>query len=196
MSDENRRKIPMIKKSVRKLIDETIKTIWTKNIPHDFDEGYIINEDCLKMSFCYHLRRKLASVLRDNNLRIYTEKYFPAMRKKPDIIIAEIRNDFPENSLYSSIREEDIVALLELKFRSDTAKSTSDWIQADIKKMKDYVQKSNVQCQMYFAVIYEVECEWLHWLDRRSTNNWAAGTVTELDAGYIDGKMEYDVHTY
>lgn len=186
----------MIKKSVRKLIDETIKTIWIKNIPRDFDEGYIINEDCLKMSFCYHLRRKLASVLRDNNLRIYTEKYFPAMRKKPDIIIAEIRNDFPENSLYSSIREEDIVALLELKFRSDSSQSTSDWIQADIKKMKDYVQKSNVQCQLYFAVIYEVECEWLHWLDRRSTNNWAAGTVTELDAGYIDGKMEYEVHTY
>ena len=65
MSDENRRKIPMIKKSVRKLIDETIKTIWIKNIPRDFDEGYIINEDCLKISFCYHLRRKAVKFMNE-----------------------------------------------------------------------------------------------------------------------------------
>lgn len=64
----------MIKKSVQKQIDATTKEIWSKNIPKDFEEGYIINEDCLKMSLCYHLRRKLASVLRKNSMRIYTEK--------------------------------------------------------------------------------------------------------------------------
>lgn len=186
----------MIKKSVQKQIDATIKEIWSKSIPKDFEEGYIINEDCLKMSLCYHLRRKLASVLRENNLRIYTEKYFPSMKKKPDIIIAEIRDDFEENTLYSSIREEDVVALLELKFCSDTAKSTSDWMKEDLQKLKEYVQKSKVQCQLYFAVIYEVECEWLHWFDKRSTNNWAAGRVTELDAGMINGNMEFEVHSY
>ena len=189
-------KMPMIKKSVQKQIDATIKEIWSKNIPKDFEEGYIINEDCLKMSLCYHLRRKLASVLRENNLRIYTEKYFSGMKKKPDIIIAEIRDDFEENTLYSSIREEDVVALLELKFCSDTAKSTSDWMKEDLQKLKEYVQKSKVQCQLYFAVIYEVECEWLHWFDKRSTNNWAAGRVTELDAGMINGNMEFEVHSY
>lgn len=189
-------KMPMIKKSVQKQIDATIKEIWSKNIPKDFEEGYIINEDCLKMSLCYHLRRKLASVLRENNLRIYTEKYFPGMKKKPDIIIAEIRDDFEENTLYSSIREEDVVALLELKFCSDTAKSTSDWMKEDLQKLKEYVQKSKVQCQLYFAVIYEVECEWLHWFDKRSTNNWAAGRVTELDAGMINENMEFEVHSY
>lgn len=186
----------MIKKSVQKQIDATIKEIWSKNIPKDFEEGYIINEDCLKMSLCYHLRRKLASVLRENNLRIYTEKYFSGMKKKPDIIIAEIRDDFEENTLYSSIREEDVVALLELKFCSDTAKSTSDWMKEDLQKLKEYVQKSKVQCQLYFGVIYEVECEWLHWFDKRSTNNWAAGRVTELDAGMINGNMEFEVHSY
>ena len=189
-------KMPMIKKSVQKQIDATIKDIWNKNIPKDFEEGYIINEDCLKMSFCYHLRRKLASVLRENNLRIYTEKYWRCMKKKPDIIIAEIRDDFEENTLYSAIREEDVVALLELKFCSDTAKSTSDWMKEDLQKLKEYVQKSKVQCQLYFAVIYEVECEWLHWFDKRSTNNWAAGRVTELDAGMINGNMEFEVHSY
>lgn len=186
----------MIKKSVQKHIDATIKEIWMKNIPKDYREGYLINEDCLKMSLCYHLRRKLASVLRENNLRIYTEKYFPGMKKKPDIIIAEIRDEYPECSLYASIREEDVVAVLELKYRSDTAKSTSDWMKEDLQKLKAYVQKSKLQCQLYFAVIYEVECEWLHWMDGRSTNNWAAGRVTELDAGWIDGNIEFEVHSY
>lgn len=186
----------MIKKSVQKQIDATIKEIWMKNIPKDYKEDYLINEDCLKMSLCYHLRRKLASVLRENNLRIYTEKYFPSMKKKPDIIIAKIRDEYPEGSLYASIREEDVVAVLELKYRSDTAKSTSDWMKEDLQKLKVYVQKSKLQCQLYFAVIYEVECEWLHWMDGRSTNNWAAGRVTELDAGWINGNMEFEVHSY
>ncbi len=186
----------MIKKSVQKQIDETIKEIWLKNIRKDFAEDYIINEDCLKIALCYHLRRKLAGVLRENNLRIYTEKYFPGMRRKPDIIIAQIREDYPENNLYDSVREEDIVALLELKFRSDSAKSTSDWMRRDVQKLKEYVQKSRMQCQMYFAVVYEVDCVWLHWLDRRSTNNWASGRVTELDAGKIDGVMKFEIHSY
>ena len=186
----------MVNEEIKKKIDQTIKEIWLKNIPKDFDEGYIINEDCLKMSLCYHLRRKLASLLKENNFRIYTEKYFPGMKKKPDIIIAEMREDFEENTLYSSIREEDVVALLELKFTSDTAQSTADWMKEDLKKLKGYVQKSKLQCQLYFAVIYEIECEWLHWLDKRSTNNWAANRVTELDAGYIDGVMQYEVHSY
>ncbi len=65
-----------------------------------------------------------------------------------------------------------------------------------LKKLKDYVQKSKFQCPLYFAVIYEVECCWLHWLDKRSKNNWASGRVTELDAGWIDGIMNYEVHSY
>lgn len=81
------------------------------------------------------------------------------MKKKLDIIIAEIRDDFEENTLYASIREEDVVALLELNFFSDIAKSTSDWMKEDLQKLKEYVQKSKVQSQLYLAVIYEVECE-------------------------------------
>lgn len=196
MLERKTEKMQMIIKSVQKQIDATIKKIWSENIPKDFEEGYIINEDCLKMSLCYHLRRKLASVLRENNLRIYTEKYFSSIKKKPDIIVAEIRDEYEENTLYDSVREEDVVALLELKFCSDTAKSTSDWMKEDLQKMKKYVQKSKVQSQLYFVVIYEVECEWLHWFDKRSTNNWAAGRVTELDAGMINGNMEFEVYSY
>ena len=129
-------------------------------------------------------------------LRIYTEKYFPGIKKKPDIIIAQLRDEYEENSLYASIREEDVVALFELKFTSETAQSTADWVKDDLKKLKDYVQKSKFQCPLYFAMIYEMECCWLHWLDKRSTNNWASGRVTELDAGWIDGIMNYEVHSY
>ena len=90
----------------------------------------------------------------------------------------------------------EIGALFELKFTSETAQSAVDWMKDDLKKLKDYVQISKFQCPLYFAMIYEVECCWLHWLDKRSTTNWASGRVTELDAGWIDGIMNYEVHSY
>ena len=33
-------------------------------------------------------------------------------------------------------------------------------------------------------------------MDRRSTNNWASGYVTELDAGYINDEMRFEVNAY
>lgn len=186
----------MIKKSVQKQIDATIKEIWSKNIPKDYKEDYLINEDCLKMALCYHMRRKMATLLKENNLRIYTEKYLPELKKKPDIIIAEVKNEYKESNLYDSIHPENVVALIELKFQSDTTQSTADWIKEDIKKLKEYAGYQTLICPLYFAIIYEVDCEWLHWFDKRSTNNWAAGRVTELDAGWINGNMEFEVHSY
>lgn len=123
----------MISKEISRKIDQTIKEIWMKNIAKDFEDGYIINEDCLKMAIYYHLRRKLSAILKENDLRIYTEKYFSGIKKKPDIIIAQLRDEYEENSLYASIREEDVVALFELKFTSETAQSTADWMKDDKK---------------------------------------------------------------
>lgn len=147
------------------------------------------------MALCYHLRRKLSAILKENGLRIYTEKYFSGMKKKSDIIIVQMRDGYEGNSRYSSIREEDVATLFELKFISETAQSTADWVKDDLKKLKDYVQKSKFQCPLYFAMIYEVECCWLHWLDKRSTNNWTSGGGTELDAGWIDG-IHYEIYSY
>ena len=96
--------IPMISKEISIKIDKVIKEILMKNMPKDFSEGYIINEECLKMILCYHLRRKLSAILKENDLRIYTEKYFPGIKKKPDIIIAQLRDEYEGNSLYTSIR--------------------------------------------------------------------------------------------
>ena len=36
---------PLVNEEIKNKIDQTIKEIWLKNIPKDFDEGYIINED-------------------------------------------------------------------------------------------------------------------------------------------------------
>jgi hypothetical protein len=62
----------MVKKSVVKEIDRIIKEVWIQNIQKDYQEQYLINEDCLKMAMCYHMRRKMASLLKENNLRIYS----------------------------------------------------------------------------------------------------------------------------
>lgn len=94
----------MISKEISIKIDKVIKEILMKNMPKDFSEGYIINEECLKMILCYHLRRKLSAILKENDLRIYTEKCFPGIKKKPDIIIAQLRDEYEGNSLYTSIR--------------------------------------------------------------------------------------------
>ena len=186
----------MVKKTVTKEIDRVIKEIWMKNIPKDFNEDYLINEDSLKMAQCYHMRRKLSALLKENNLRIYTEKYFPEMRKKPDIIIAEVKKEYKENNLYDSIHPENVAALIELKFKGDMSQSTANWIREDLKKLKEYANYSGLSCPLYFGVIYEVDCEWLHWFDKRSTTNWAAGRVTELDAGWIGDKFLFEVNQY
>ncbi len=58
------------------------------------------------------------------------------MKKKPDIIIAKIRKDYAENSLYAAIREEDVAALLELKFTSDAPLSTANGMKDDVRKLR------------------------------------------------------------
>ena len=39
-------------------------------------------------------------------------------------------------------------------------------------------------------------CRAVAWPRRRSTNNWASGYVTELDAGYINDEMRFEVNAY
>ena len=34
------------------------------------------------------------------------------------------------------------------------------------------------------------------WLDHRGTEHWANGRMTELDAGYLDGVMTFEVNSY
>lgn len=90
----------------------------------------------------------------------------------------------------------DIATIIELKYDGGNAMSASDYIKTDMPKLKEYVCSLNYNCQYYFGVIYETDCEWLHWFDKRSTINWANGRLTELNAGYLGETMYFEVNSY
>lgn len=184
----------MVKKSVLQEIDRNIKYIWKNDIETDYWDDFLDKEDTLKCDLYYHMRIRMDRILRENNLRIFTEHYFPDIKYRADIVIAHY-DPSADDCIYDSIT--DIVALFELKFTGWTDKASEDWVKNDLWKFKDYLNYAGLDdCQFYFATIYEVDCEYLSWLDARSTNNWASGRVTELDSGIIDGEMLFEVHSY
>jgi len=185
------------KKSHREIIikiDKIIKEIWLNNIAQDYAEKYLLKEDCLKNSFYYHLRTRLADVMEEHNIRIFTEYYVSELGYYADLAIVQINPESEENYLKDWVTN--VIALFEFKYKGGYSKTTENVIKSDVKKLKHYVQNSVLDCQFYLAVIYETECWALNWLDKRQTNNWAANHVTELDAGFIDDKMKFEVHSY
>ena len=123
-----------------------------------------------------------------------SEFVFQELKLRADLAIVEM--DFERDSYYVGDYVSDIVAIIEIKETSGTDFSTTNWVKNDIQKFKRYLQEGHLNCQCYFAVIYEEECSTLRWMDKRTTNKWAKGYVTELDAGYIDGKMRFEVNSY
>lgn len=186
----------MVSREILAEIDYVMKDIWVKNIKADYFNNAMINEDCLKICMYYHLRRRLARIMQENNLRIFTEYYISDLKYRADMVIAQVETDSKENTLADSIKPDNIVALIELKFTCSADSATEQWVRHDIQKLKEYKQYGMTDCLFYLAVIYEVPCLWLSWMDKRSTNNWARGYVTELNAGFIDGKMEFEVNSY
>lgn len=183
----------MITKSARRAIDRVIKKVWLEEICEDYGSGRLLREASLQSSLYHHLRSYLGNVLEDNNLFIYPEFYVPELKYRADLAIVQM--DLSAGGALSQ-RVSDIAAIVELKFEGGTAQGTLDVIKADLQKLKQYAKQMDEYCQFYFGVIYETECEWLHWLDRRSTEHWANGCVTELNAGYLDGVMTFEVNSY
>ena len=184
----------MIKKSILQEIDRTIKYIWKNDIQRDYWDDFLDKEDTLKCDLYHHMRLRMDRLLRENNLRLFTEHYFPEIKYRADIVIAQYDPETDDN-LYNSIT--DIACLFELKFTGWSDEASEQWVKSDLWKFKDYIEQAGLHdCQFYFATIYEVECRYLSWLDARSTNNWANGRVTELDSGRIDGEMLFEVHSY
>ena len=184
----------MVPAEILEHIDRTIKQVWKDNISKDYSSDYMLKEDSLKCCFYYHLRRKLEKILQEYHLRIYTEYYFSDLGYRADLAIVQIDPHSEEEYLERAVI--DIIAIIELKFTANSSSATANWVKQDIKKLKNYIQNKNLSCQLYFAIIYEVECSSLAWMDKRSTNNWANGYVTELNAGYINGIMKFEVNTY
>lgn len=182
----------MIAKKAIQTIDQVIKEVWINDICEDYGKGKLLREASLQSSLYYHMRSYLKDVLDEHNLFIYPEYYVPELKYRADMAIVEM--DFSAGG-HLSERVSDVAAIIELKFENGTAKGTTDIIKADLQKFKLYAQQME-NCQFYFGIIYETECKWLHWLDRRSTKHWADGCMTELNAGYLDGAMTFEVNSY
>lgn len=181
--------------TILKEIDRTIKQCWKTNIQKDWWTEYLLREDSLKCALYFHLRKKLDIILRKNNLRIYPEFYFQELKYKADLAIVRIDENKEYHWLGDAVTE--VVALFELKYTGGEDAATINWIKNDLKKFHDYMDIPKLsRCQFYFAVIYESERNCLNWLDTKSKNNWAKGRVTELDAGYINDEMIFEVFSY
>ncbi len=180
----------MIKKAVCKEIDKAIKNIWLSEICKEYGEGQFLLEASLQCSLYHHLQNYLKPLLEKNHLYIYPEFYFKELRYYADIAICEM--DMSLETYYLHDRLTDVAAIIELKYGG-----SSDYIKTDIPKFKTYVQSLDYDCQYYFGAIDEkTERGHLNWLDRRSTNNWASGRFTELNAGYLNGSMYFEVNSY
>lgn len=186
----------LVDKSIIRLIDKTIKEIWVNEIKNDYDEYYLLKEDSLKNSLYFHIRSTLEDVLRDNNLRIYPEFYFPELKYRADLAIVQMNTE--SKNYYLKDRVSEVVVIFELKYvnASNNNEATEQWIMEDIKKFKRYVQEGQLNAQFYFAVIYENERKRMNWMDQRSSKHWAKGKVTELDAAIAGDEMWFEVNSY
>lgn len=182
-------------KAILTEIDKTIKEIWEVDIKNDYKEYFILREDSLKCALYYHMRRRLEGLLKENGLRIYPEYYINkgGLKYRPDIVIAKISGG---EKRFLKDMVSDAVAIFELKLEIGTSQGTNNVIKRDIQKMKEYRQKMKLDCQCYLAIIYEEECAWLNWTDKRTSNKWGKGCLTELNAGYIDGEIKFEVNSY
>lgn len=184
----------MIEQSIIEEIDRVIKETWLNEIPKDYDTGHLLKEASLQCGLYYYLRKKLHKLLEENDLRIYPEFHFSKLNYHADIAIVQIDPTIEKPNLRDKVI--DVIAVMELKYDGGNSVGTANTIRSDLQKIKNYIQSGRLLCQYYFAVIYETECVSLNWLDKRSTNKWAKGCVTELNAGGLDGYMYFEVNSY
>ena len=185
----------MVKKSIIKEIDRVIKETWLKDIKKDYNEGWLWKEYALQNCLFFHLRRRLSSLLKENNLRIIPEYTFPEIKQRADIAFIEIDPEEPYGEPIS------IPVIFELKYTCGTDNATTDWVMRDIRKFKRYYQEAGLKDTLfYFAVIYEaerLEYDNIKWItDRRVSNGWASGRVAELDAGLVNDKMKFGINSF
>ncbi len=179
----------MVKKSVRRKIDRAIKNIWLSDICREFGEGRFIVEADIQCSFYHHLRQRLDPLFAENSLYIYPEFYVPGQgRRGQHIDLAVCEMDMSLPGLLRD-RRTDTAAIIELKYGGG-----DDWISSDFPKMKGYMELFGRDCQYYFGVIDLRELSRMNWLDGR--NRWARDCFTELNAGFIDGEMCFEVNSF
>lgn len=186
--------------NITQIIDKEIKQMWLNEIAEDYREHRLLKEDSLKNAFYHHLRNRLGDDFLDkNNLRIFTEfsdGMLQGTKKVADIAIVEMAN--PSKSYSKPLREyvENIVAIIELKYKNGSA-STNENINRDVQKLKEYIQIHNIDCQYYLAVIQEAHLGKQNWVNGNAVRGWAKGKVTELTASYDKNyEMQFDIIPY
>ncbi|MBQ2729244.1 MAG: hypothetical protein IJF69_00555 [Clostridia bacterium] len=178
---------------VRDLIDHTIKQIWENDIKADYENGWLLKEDTLKMSFCHYLRMKLENFFLDNDIRIFTEftdDVFVGSGYRPDIVIAKM--NFDRNSEYYGNDVVECLAVLELKYKKGF--NASKDIYRDYEKLCTYIKKLKITCPVYMATIWEYEDDETLW--ERKNAAWAKGKLTELNASYNRESQEKEMRFY
>ena len=75
--------------AIREKIDKAIKEVWLNEICHEYGVGNLIREASLQCSLYHHLRNKLDTILKENNLCLYPEFYFKDLKYRADLAIVE-----------------------------------------------------------------------------------------------------------
>ena len=176
---------------IMQIIDEAIKSVWENQIKHDYDANWIMNEDGLKTSLYFQLRKRLEPFLMENNLRIFTEFHdaeFSGSGFRPDMVIARIDMNSEADCWRGAVT--DCFAVLELKFKSHFLDKEA--IYADYEKLRTYTETLNLSCRLYMATIWECEDDPTTWIRKNAA--WAKGKVTELNASFERGA--WDIRFY
>ncbi|MCI8329001.1 MAG: hypothetical protein HFG02_05155 [Oscillibacter sp.] len=178
----------MIRKRVRKEIDRAVKEIWLTDICREYGQGRFLVEADIQCSFYHHLRQRLDPLFAANSLYAFTEFYVPGLgRRGQKIDLAVFEMDMSLPGPWRD-RRTDTAAVIELKYGGG-----DEWITSDFPKLRGYMDLFGRKCQYYFGAIDLRPAARLNWLDGRS--RWAEGCLTELNAGYLDGEMCFEVNS-
>lgn len=172
-------------------IDYAIKCVWCKDIKVDYDDSWIFQEDSLKATFYYFLRKRLFNLCEKENIRIITEFNGLGIREnkmRSDLAVVELDNA-ENDSWFIENHFKSVYAIVEFKLAKK-----EEYIQTDVAKVKKYLSIPQLEgCQFYLGFLsHHLYDSDIYWLDGRQTNNWADGKVTELVA-HIDSESENEL---
>lgn len=179
------------KEEITDKIDKAIKSIWEKEIPADYKNGWLLKEDTLKNAFYFNLRKRLDKFFNENNIRIFTEfsdGIFHDTKCRPDMVIVKVNLEADEDCFCDCIT--DYFAVIEFKFKNGYMASND--IYKDYAKLRKYANRFKINSKFYMATIWEYDDNETCWESEK--NKWAKGKLTELNASYKPGT--YDMRFY
>lgn len=173
-------------------LDDTIKQIWTEDIPTDYQNDFLLLEDSLKCTFYHHLRNRLGDGwFKNHRLRIYPA-YRLSIGKKANLAIVLVKPAMERLGKHLSKSVDSELAIIEFKYKNA---GVDQPFFDDKKKLYEYF-KAYPDTKLYAAFIRESIND-SSWFDRRQTENWGKGRLTEL-LGFWDEncKLKMEVNEF